>query len=83
MLEISLAKDFRVALDQLLSFVGIVSDADGFREDFVRSHPDQRSYGIKRHVVAGFRERVQPGPCVCVVAVYERAVDVEDCAFEQ
>ena len=39
-------------------------------------------YDVKRHVVASFRERIHPGFRVGVVAVYERAVDVEDYALK-
>jgi hypothetical protein len=52
-------------------------------QKLVTTHSNKRPYNIERHVVAGFRERVHPGPRVRVVAVYERAVDIEDYALEQ
>ena len=47
------------------------------------NYPDQRSHCLERHVIVGFHERVHPRLGVRVVAVYERAVDVEDYALKQ
>src|SRR4051812_44661043 len=52
-------------------------------EELVSSHSDQRPDDFERHAVARFREGVDPGIRVSVVAVYERAIDVEDDSFEQ
>src|SRR5436305_534543 len=68
---------------QPLSYFAFVADADGFGEELVGAHTDQWSDDVKRHVVASFRERVHPGLRMRVVAVYERAVDVEDYSLEQ
>jgi hypothetical protein len=54
-----------------------------FRRQLVGDQSNERSYNIERHPVAAFSKRVQPGLRVCVGAVYERAVDVEDYALEQ
>src|SRR3954471_10658729 len=68
---------------QSLAFFAFVADADGFGEELVGAHADQWSDDVKRHVVASFRERVHPGLRMRVVAVYERAVYVEDYSLEQ
>lgn len=83
MRQILLAEDLGAKLDELLSFVTVVFHADRFREKLVTSHTDQGPHDIERHVVAACRERVHPGLSVRVVAVYERAVEIEDYAFEQ
>src|SRR2546423_360156 len=79
----SLAKDLRPPFDQLFPLFAIVANSDCLRKQLVGAHSDQRSYNFERHLVAGLRERVHPGLSVRVVAVYERAVDVEDYAFER
>jgi hypothetical protein len=81
--EVFLAKGVAPPLYQFLSFFTVVPDADCSREKLVGAHADQGPHNVERHVVASFRERVHPGLCVRVVAVYERAVDVEDYALKQ
>src|SRR5689334_21898366 len=81
--EIFAPKDFAATFDELLTLVAVAADADRFRKQFVAAHSDQRSYLIERHVVASFNEGVHPRLRVSVVAVYKRAVDVENYAFEQ
>src|SRR2546423_1132292 len=83
MRQVGLLVNFGAPLGQLLTDFALVAYADCPGEELVGAHADQRPYNAKRHVVASFREGVHPGLRMRVVAVYERAVYVEDHAFEQ
>src|SRR6185295_20177318 len=76
--KVLLAEDLGTAGDKPLADFALAADADCFGEELVGAHSNQRSYHRKRHVVAGFREGVHPGLRMSVIAVYERAVDIED-----
>lgn len=79
--KMSPLKNLRVTLDEFFSFVAVVTDSNCLRKELVGSHPNERSHDVKRHVIASFRERFHPGEGVRVIAVQERAVDIEDYAF--
>src|SRR5689334_2128127 len=83
MWQIVPGKNLTATLEEFFSLVAVAADPDGFREELVSSHADQGSNFVERHVVPSFPKRVHPRLCVSVVAVYERAVDVKDYAFEQ
>jgi hypothetical protein len=83
MRQIFLAKNLRPSLRQPPALFTVRFDVRGFGKELVAAHPDQRSYNIERHVVPSFRERVHPGLRVRVIAVYERAVDIENYALKQ
>src|SRR5947209_3454320 len=76
-------KNLAATLEEPFALVAVAADADRLGQQLVAAHSDQWSNFFKRHVVASFREGVHPRLRVSVVAVYERAVDVEDYAFEQ
>src|SRR6476659_4325835 len=83
MRQVFAPKNLAATLDELLTLIAVATDPNGLRKQFVGAHSDQRSHLLERHVVASFCERINPRLRVSVVAVYKRAVDVEDYAFEQ
>ena len=76
--QVALPEDLPSALGQALPFRRVLFHADELREHLVATHADEGPHACEGHLVARFGERIHPGERVGVVAVHERAVDIED-----
>jgi hypothetical protein len=66
------------ALTEQLSLGRLIVDARDLHQELVAALADLRSHEIERHILAVPAERIEPRVCVCVVAVEQRTVDVEE-----
>ena len=76
--QVAIVKNLAATLADTRALAAVMGYAGNMRHQLVAAHADGAAYPLGGHVEAGFVEGVDPGVGVGVVAVDERAVDVED-----
>ena len=73
-----LAEDLPAPLADARTLAAVLANARDVRHELVAAHPDSAAHPVVGDIDTRLVEGIDPGLGVGVVAVHERAVDVED-----
>jgi len=66
------------SLANFFALVAILRDTENLWENFIAAHTYQGAHALEGDRVALFRHRLDPGVCVGIVAVNERAINIKN-----